>query len=570
MAKSPHWFATLSGYQKKWIASDVTSGLIIAALLVPQAIAYAFLAGLPAQAGLYASLLPILVYVILGTSPALAVGPVAIVSLLTLEVLKPFADPGTSTYSDYASLLALETGAFLLVFYLIDLGRWTSFISHSVVSAFSSAAAILIVLNQLKYLTGLPIPREGGNETPILYLLQHWQQISWPTFLIASGSLTLLFFWPKVIQGLSRIDRLNPINWQLVSKMGPLLAVVLGIVLVSSHQLPVSTVGLIPSGLPTLAVPDWFSLDWRGLLPSAAIIALIGYLEGLAVSRAMKKPDQDGTTARINPNQELLAIGMANISAALSQAYPVAGGFGRSMVNHASGARSQLASLVTLLGIVTILLFATYFFESLPHAVLGAIVSIAVLPLVKFKDGVKAWAYQKADGLVWLVTFVSVLLVNTETGIAVGILLSLMLYLGRSQAPHIAEIGRVGNSDHFRNLERHEVVSSEKVLLVRIDENLYFANGEYLEHYIEDKLSHRPKTKHLILVGSSINYVDYAGYESLLSLITTLEKKEIQTHLAEFKGPVMDQLRSTDLESHLRPGQVFMTASEGLRKLGGV
>jgi len=551
-----HLFPTLRGYQRDWFSADLSAGLIVAILIVPQAIAYAFLAGLPAEMGLYAALLPLFMYALLGTSPTLAVGPVAIVSLMTLEALSPLATSDIPA-SAYASTLALLVAGFMLLFYLIGLGRWTSFISHTVISAFTSAAAIVIVMNQVKHLTGLSIPREGLFFQPLLSAAEQLQNINWPALWLGAAILIMLILWPKLTSG-------------KLSKAGPLLAVIMGLVVYATSGVDIKTVGHIPSGLPSLEIPavlaeHWRTLAWDKLLPSASVIALIAYLESLSVGTAMALQ----TRHRLDANQELLALSGANLVASLSQAYPVAGGFGRSMVNMAAGAKTQLAALITLLLVALVCLFFSSWFTTLPNTVLGAIIIAAVIPLIKWQDGLHAWHYHKSDGLIWLVTFSAVLATNAETGILIGISLSLLMYLKRTSQPHIAEVGRYQDSDHFRNVDRHDVTTCPELLLIRVDENLYFANSQYLEDYIQQRLQSKPKTKHIILIGSAINHIDFNGYETLLRLLLQLEETGIQLHLAEFKGPVMDQLASSELLMKLNAGKVFFTASDALRELCG-
>ncbi|MDP2504751.1 MULTISPECIES: SulP family inorganic anion transporter [unclassified Oceanobacter] len=559
-------FSTLRHYQREWFSADLTAGLVVAILLIPQGIAYAFLAGLPPQAGLYAALLPLFIYAVLGTSPSLAVGPAAIVSLMTLEALQQLSTPGGAEFSQLAAALAALTGLFLLLFYLIGLGRWTTFISHSVISGFSSAAAIVIIINQSKSLTGMSVPRQDSLADTLWYVLQHLGQAIPAVVVLSVAAILLLKLWPLLCRVL--IAEHWKMLRELLGRSGPLVLIVLGITLVPALHLPADIVGDIPSGLPVLTLPQQLTIDqWQSLIPSALLIALIGYLESLSVATAMARRVK---TSGLDANRELLALGIANLGAAVSQAYPVAGGFGRSMVNQAAGARSQLAGLITLAGIVLVLVVATSWFTVLPKALLGAIIVVAVLPLINFQDGLHAWRFQKSDGVVWLMTFLAVLATNAEIGISLGILLSLILYLRRSSEPHIAEIGRYKNSDHFRNIQRHDVSTSPHVLMIRVDENLYFANSHYLNTFIIRRLEQSPDIHHVVLVGSAINHIDFNGYEGLLELHEQLQSLNILLHMAEFKGPVMDLLENTDWLERIQPGQVFFTASEALKELGHV
>ncbi len=554
---------TLQRYQRQWLSADLTAGLIVAILITPQAIAYAMLAGMPPQTGLYAALLPVVLYALLGTSPVLAVGPVAIISLMTFEALQPLSSPGSSDYAVLAAGLALLTGLWMLIFFLIDLGRWTTFISHSVITAFTSAAAILIVLSQLKHMTGLSVPADAAFWQPLIALMSQPDQLQWPVMALSGGALLLLLSWQY---GMPHLTRSLPSQLaSLLNKAAPLIVVAAGILLVSNTGLTVSVVGALPEGLPSLRFPDLTLAQWQSLLTSSAVIALIGYLESLSVAQALA--DRKGP--RLKTNQELLALGSANLVAAVSQSFPVAGGFGRSVVNHAAGARTQLASLITAALVALICLFATRLFVDLPNAVLAVIIMVAVWPLIRFREGWQAWRYQKSDGLIWLITFSGVLLAGAESGILAGMTLSLILYLKRTSEPHIAEIGRVGQGDHFRNVRRHRVTTSPVVALIRIDENLYFANSRFLQDTIEHTLQQRSGVAHVVLVGSAINHVDFAGMETLQHLLHDLRERGVQLHLAEFKGPVMDQLKRSELLQELAPGRIFFTASEALRELGG-
>ena len=564
---------TLSGYQRRWLMSDITAGLVVAALITPQAMAYALLAGMPPQAGLYAALLPVLAYALLGSSPILAVGPVAVISLMTFETLHNVATPGSAEYLSMASALALLTGLWLLLFYLIDLGRWTTFISHSVISAFTSATAILIVVSQLKYITGIPLPGGSSLWQTATHLSNDYPQWQPEAVAIALAALLLLYSWQWLIPKIT--SRLPLWLSSLLNKAGPLAAVAMGIAVVQAVTPTIATIGELPAGLPVLALPALTIDQWQTLLPAAAVIALIGYLSSLSVAEALA-PLPDSTSAanaepstppRLRTNQELLALGIANLAAAISQAFPVAGGFGRSVVNRAAGARTQLASIITVVLVALVCLFASRLFMDLPYAVLAVIIVSAVLPLISFSDARRAWHFQKSDGLVWLTTFTAVLAAGAVDGILLGMVLSLVLYLRRSSEPHIAEIGRVGDSDHFRNVKRHQVTTSTQVLMIRIDENLYFANGQYLEDVIRQRLQSGGHIRHVVLVGSAINHIDFSGFETLQHLLRELRKQHIQLHLAEVKGPVMDQLGKTNLLEELAPGQVFFTASEALRTL---
>lgn len=553
---------TLYRYKRQWLGADFIAGLIVAILITPQAIAYALLAGLPPEAGLYSALLPVLVYALLGSSPLLAVGPAAIISLMTLEALHKLAPIASPQYVTLAAALAFLVGLWLILFWLIDLGRWTTFISHTVISAFTSATAILIVTSQLPAVLGIQAEGSSNLHHGLSTLWQHLEEIQWSTLAFALLTLLFLQLWQKSMPRLSR-PLPSPIA-SLLNKSGPLLAVILGILYMNFAHPTLEVVGSLPQGLPQLGFPNLTFEQWQTLLPSSAILALIAYLSSLSASEALAEKGR----VHIDSNQELLALGATNIAAALSQAFPTGGSFSRSLVNKAAGAQTQMAGIFTVIFVALFCVFANHFFTLLPQAVLAVIILVAAWPLVKFDDGIRAWKFQKSEGLIWLMSFIVVLLSGAEQGILIGIILSLALYLKRTREPHIAEIGRVGQSDHFRNVLHHQVNTSAAVLMIRIDENLYFANCNYLQNIITLRLSYRREIRHVVLVGSAINYIDYNAFETLNQLLHLLREQNIVLHLAEFKHPVLKQLTDTSLLTDLAPGRVFFTASAALKELG--
>lgn len=554
---------TLLPWDATRLIPDISAGVIIAIMLVPQAIAYAFLAGLPPEAGLFASLLPLLAYALLGSSPTLAVGPVAIISLMTLDALHGVVEVSGANYPAYATLLAAMTGTWLLIFFTIGLGSWTSFISHSVISGFTSAAALVIIISQLTYFTGLEVPRGGPGWEPLRFTVEHWWDIALTPLLLGIGGIILVLVWQQMIPVVSARLKLNSSLATLVNRSGPLILIISATLVTLGFQLNTDTVGMIPSGLPSLSFPAVSTMNWQALLLPSAILALIIFLESLSIANTMAREQK----RRILPNQELLALGIANLAASITQAMPVAGGFGRSMVMVSSGARSQWAAVVTFIAMVIVALVAGRWFQYLPEAILGAIITVATWPLFRWQDGWKAWKFQRSDGLVWFVTFATVLGTNAETGIITGVGLSLFLYLKRTSQPHIAEVGRIENTDQFRNILRHKVQTTSGIMLIRVDENLYFANSDFLVDYILGKVLRNHDLRHVVIVGTAINHIDFCGVEALELLHERLLEQNIQLNLAEFKGPVMDQLARSDLLKHLSAKQVFFTASEALKSL---
>lgn len=555
---------SLQGYQPAWFSADLLAGLIVAVLITPQSIAYALLAGLPPQAGLYSALLPVAVYAFLGSSRLLAVGPVAIISLMTFDALHQLAPPNTQEYMLLAAALAGLTGLWLLLFWLIDLGRWTTFISQSVISAFTSATALLIVLSQLHHVLGVNASGYADFYHTFIGLLGEVHLSDLTTVTLSCIALVALLLWQYQMPKLTHALPKSLAN--LINKSGPLLIVTAGILFVHYSGLGVNTVGELPSGLPSFGLPNLAFSQWQQLINSAAIIALICYITSLSASEALTMISKEENSTN-NNTQELLALGAANVAAAFTQAFPIAGSFSRSVVNQAAGAKSQLAGLITVLLVLLICVFATGLFSQLPQAILAIIIIASAWPLISFVDGVSAWRFQPSDGLVWFISFFAVLVAGAETGILAGMLLSLALYMKRTSEPHIAEIGRVANSDHFRNVLHYKVTTNPKILMIRIDENLYFANSRYLLKVIRQRMEARDGIKHVVLVGTAINHIDYNGLQTLQLLLKGLDEHHYQLHLAEFKMPVIQQLQHTSFLTDMQPGRLFFNASEALKEL---
>ena len=564
------WFPLvqwLKDYKKETLISDSVAGIIVAVMLVPQGMAYAFLAGLPPQMGLYAGIIPLFIYGLLGSSRSLAVGPVAIASLMTGEAVSSFAQSGTELYIATAMVLALLTGLVLLLMYLLRLSALVNFLSHSVITGFTSAAALMIAVSQLKYVFGLEVERGDHFSRTLLNLLDGLPGANLATVLISVLSFLLLWYCKQHLARVLRIIGVSSGVADALAKAGPMFAILAGVLVVAVFELNqgygVSIVGTIPAGFPDFQLLPFDLQWWQKLLPAAVLIALVGFLESVSVGTALASKRRE----RIKPDQELLALGAANLGAAFSGAYPVAGGFGRSMVNDASGARTTIASLITATGMALTVLFFTSWFYFLPKAVLGVIVIMAVLPLIDLTGIQKIWRFNRADALTLAVTFVAVLLMGVEAGLIAGVVLSVALLLHRNSHPHMAVVGRVGDSEHFRNVERFNVQTNPGCLGLRIDENLYFANTRYIEDEVMLIVSQQPNLKHLVLICSAINFIDASALETLEMLRENLKESGITLHLADVKGPVMDQLQETDFIEHMSPGRVFLSTHEAMQSL---
>ncbi|WP_298404051.1 SulP family inorganic anion transporter [uncultured Chloroflexus sp.] len=557
----------LRRYQREHLPSDVVAGIVTAIMLIPQSMAYAQLAGLPPQIGLYASVAPLIVYALLGTSGQLSVGPVAITSLLVFSGVSPLATPGSERYIQLVLLLAFMVGAIKLALGVLRLGAILNFISHPVLAAFTSASALIIAVGQLKYILGYRIGGEHIYET-IAQAIAGLGQTNLVTLAIGLGSIGLLLFFRQGLRPLLRRAGLPPLAVTLIVSGAPLLAVILGIVIAQAFQLDqtakVAVVGAIPPGLSPLSMPAMTMADAQALLPTALTIVLVSVVESIAVAKALASKRRQA----IDPDQELVALGAANITASFFSGYPVTGGFARSVVNAQAGAITGLASLITAAGIALILLFFTPIFYYLPQAVLAATVIVAVIGLVDLREPQRIWRTNRGDAFTWLLTFVAVLALGIETGIFVGVASALVLYLWRTSRPHIAIVGRLGESEIYRNVERHPVKTWPHVVAVRVDESLYFANTRYLEQTLLRIVAERPEVKHLVLIGSAINFIDSSALHTLDSLIDSLHDAGVEFHLADIKGPVMDRLKQSELLDKIGQDHIHMTTHAAMLALG--
>ena len=557
----------LPSYSKALLPGDIMAGSIAAIVLLPQAMAYAMLAGLPPQSGLYSCILPILLYAVLGSSRILAVGPVGLTSLMVGSVIAGLNLGSEAEIVFVAVNLALLSGGLLVLMFVFRFGSIVNFISYPVLSGFTSAAALIIGVSQLKHLLGIDVARGAHFYETITNLVNAAHTINLATTTLGIAGIAVILGIRTAILNRFLVALLPKMIYAVVSKSGPLIAVIGGIVFVWAFKLDrfsgVSIVGEIPSGLPGLLIPRG---DWElfgQLLPMATVIAIVGFLSSVSVAKALASKNRQ----KIDANQELLALGCANIGAAFSGGYPVAGGLGRSMVSFSAGANTQLASMLTALLIAVSLIFLTPLLYYLPRAVLAAIIIVAVFGLFDLKTLKHVWVYDKSEAACLLITFFAVLIIGIEWGIFLGALVSIGIHLRRSSEPHIAIVGRVGNTEHFRNIERHSVTTCSHVIAMRVDENLYFANTSFLEDYIMALIADHQQAKHLVLICSAVNKIDSSALELLDTLIERLRYVGVSLHLAEVKGPVMDRLKKTSFLARLEPGQVFLSTHVAMQTL---
>ena len=551
-------------YDRGALSNDMMAAVIVTIMLIPQSLAYALLAGLPPVVGLYASILPLVAYALFGTSRTLAVGPVAVVSLMTASAAGAVAAQGTPEYLEAAITLAALSGVMLAVLGFLRLGFLANLLSHPVISGFITASGILIATSQVKHVLGV---KGGGENWPemLANLARDIGDINLNTVAIGVFA-TAFLFWvrkgaKKALTGLG----LKPRAADMAAKAGPVVAVALTIAAAVSFGLQdegVKLVGAVPQGLPPFAVPSTDMGLIAQLWVPALLISIIGFVESVSVAQTLAAKRRQ----RIDPDQELVGLGASNIASAFSGGYPVTGGFARSVVNFDAGAETPAAGAYTAVGIALASLFLTPLLFYLPVATLAATIIVAVLSLVDLKTPGTLWRYSKSDFSAHLATIGITLLAGVELGVIAGVLVGLLLYLWRASRPHAAIVGRVPETEHFRNVERHDVFTVPHVLSIRIDESLTYLNARWLEEYVLEAVADRPDVRHVILMASAVNEIDASGLESLEAIDHRLSDGGIKLHLSEVKGPVMDRLTRTHFLEQLS-GRVFLSQNRAFREL---
>lgn len=539
----------MSNYKKENLKGDITAGITVGVMLVPQGMAYAMLAGLPPIIGLYASVIPVLIYALLGTSNQLAVGPVAIVSLMTAAGVGALANGSVEVYIAYAVLLSLMVGGMQLFMGLGRFGFLVNFLSHPVISGFTSAAALIIGFSQLKHLLGVDISR-SHHIHEILY--NAWLQISdvhMITFVIGITSVAILL-------SVKKIKPMFP---------GALLVVVLSTLLVWAmglDQSGVKIVGDVPAGLPSFAFPSW---DWNAmseLLPTAIAISMVGFMESISVAKAFARRNRYD----VNPNQELIALGAANIAGSFFKGYPVTGGFSRTAVNGQAGANTPLSSIITAILIAIVLLFLTPLFYYLPNAVLAAIIMTAVFGLVDIKEVKHLNKVKRSDLVMLVITFFATLTLGIEMGILTGVAVSLLWFVVKTTRPHVAVLAQVPGTDTFKNIERRsDVKPVDDVLILRVDAQFYFGNASFLKDLVKSHINKaETKLKAIIIEAASINQLDASADATLHELLEELSASNIKLYFASVKGPVMDVMQRSGFDKKLGSDHYFLNLKDAV------
>lgn len=559
----PAWIAQ---YPRKELPADLLAGVIVTILVLPQSLAYALLAGLPPQAGLYASIVPVIVYALFGSSMVQAVGPVAITAIMTYSVLAPIAMPQSPEYIALAAALSLLSGLIILIAGLLKLGFLSQLLSRPVIAGFISGSAVLIVFSQLKQIFGLAV---AGNE-PLPILAALMLQVAHPdhpvTLVMGGSALFLLLGGRYLLPELLKRAGMNADKRAFITRLTPLLVIVLATGAVHAFELDgkhgIAVIGGVAAQLGDikLHLPDAGSL--RLLVIPALLVALIGMVQNISMSQALAIKRRE----RVDANRELLGLGSANIAAAFYGGMPVGGGVSRSAINVAAGAQTPLASIVSAVVMIAVVLGAAPWFARVPLAALAASIIVAAIGMIDLRSLRQAWAYDRADALAYLGTALGLLLLGLEAGIALGILLSLATLLLHASKPHIAVIGRIPDSEHFRNIERHAVETIPGVLMLRIDESLFFGNLNAVEARLSQELAKAGDIHDVVLIMSAINRVDTTAMEFLTDLNHDLLGRRIRLHLAEIKGPVQDRLLRSALWKSLS-GQVFLSVNSAFETL---
>lgn len=560
------WFpaiAWLKSYNGEYLSGDLLAAIIVVIMLIPQSLAYAMLAGLPAEMGLYASITPLVVYALMGTSRVLSVGPVAIMSLMTAAALGSLG-LAPDQYIVAAMTLAFMSGALLILLGFLQFGFVANFMSHPVVTGFVTASALIIALSQVQYLLGI----SSHGYTLAELLLSLWataSKLNTATVALAAPTLLWLFWSRKGVANILKKIGVSHSTAVLIGRFCPIFAVAFTTLITwgfDLDRLGVAIVGDVSAGLPEFTMPSFTLETWRMLGGSAILIATIGFVESISLAQGLAAKRRE----RIDPDQELLGLGAANVVSSFFGGFPVAGSLSRSVVNYDAGAATPAAGLFAAVLMVTATLILVPTLHYLPRATLAATIIAAVWSLVDLDILRTAWRYSKADFLAVFFTIVLTLIAGVEIGVASGVLVSLIVHLYKTSRPHVAVVGELPGTEHFRSVTRHNVETHEAILSIRIDESLYFANTRYLEDMIYGLIAQRPRLNHVILMCTAVNEIDMSALESILTMNKRLDELGIKLHLSEVKGPVMDRLERTDFLSKLS-GNVYLSQHQAVEAL---
>ena len=547
----------ISNYSSGFLKRDLFAGITVAALLIPQGMAYALIAGLPPIYGLYAALTPQIIYALLGTSRQLAVGPVALDSLLVATGLGALSIDDPSQYILMAIFLAFLVGAIQLLMGLFRMGFIISFLSKPVIIGFTSAAAVIIGLSQLKYIMGIELSQSNQLHIFIQSLINSNSSVHFMTIIISITSVVFILL-------IKKLNRKIP---------SALIAVILGILWVYFNGLDkqgVSVVGVIPEGLPSFQTPSFEVGSLKKLFPTAFTLALVAFMEAISIGKTMEEKHKNYV---IDPNQELIALGSANIIGSFFQSYPTTGGFSRTAVNDQAGAKTGVAALVTALSVAIILMFFTHWFYFLPKAVLASIIITAVINLVDFKFAIRLYKKRKDEFVILVITFLATLFLGITEGILLGILISLLLLVYRASMPHYAFLGRIGNTNYFKNVNRfpEEIIQREDLIILRFDAQLFFGNIQFFKELVLNTIKEKEKVvKGFVINARAINYIDSTASEQLYDLILSLQKKGIRVMVVGAIGPARDIILKGKIIKILKKQNLFITSGDATDDFDGI
>lgn len=564
------WFPILRWgrtYDRGLFAADLTASAVVTLLLIPQSLAYAMLAGMPPVTGLYASIVPMLVYALMCSSTVLGPGPAALRSIMSLATVGTVAGASSVDFIAASAVLAVMVGLALLVMGGLRMGFMASFLSQPVLSGFITASGLLIAASQLKHVLGAPVAGDGLLSF-LRSLVQQLGHVHGLTLAVGLGSLALLWAARRWLKPALRGLGVPALVADLTTKAAPLLVLVLSIVLTTALDWPaqgLAVVGDIPQGLPSLVLAPLLGVPAstvQALVVPALLIAVMTFIEQISIAQGLAAKRRE----RVDVNAEMRAMGGANLAAGLTGAFAVGASFSRTSVVAESGGRTPASGLITALLLSLTALFLTPWLHNLPMAVLAATILISLGTLIDFRSFAPNWRYARADFAAQALTFGVTLLSDLVTGLTVGVIASLTLQIWRSSRPHIAVVGNVPGTEHYRNVLRHTVVTQPHILGLRVDESLFFANARYLEDRVSAELATHPAVRHVVLQCTAVNDIDASALESLRSIHQRLQDAGVQLHLSEVKGPVMDRLRRSDFLDRLS-GRVFLTHHQAIHEL---
>jgi SulP family sulfate permease len=554
-------------YSRRTFTNDVVVACIVTIMLIPQSLAYALLAGLPPQVGLYASMAPLVLYAIFGSSRTLAVGPVAVASLMTAAAAATIAAQGSPEYLGATIALAAISGLLLLALGLLRLGFLANFLSHPVISGFITASALQIAAGQLAPILGIKAHGESFVDL-VKSMVPNLGHVNPYTAAIGFGSLAFLFWVRRGLKPLLRRFGIGERPADMLAKLGPVVAIAATTAAVWGFSLTehgVRIVGTVPKGLPKLTLPPFEAGLWAKLVVPALLISIVGYVESISIALTLAAKRRQ----RVDPDQELIALGMSNVGAAVSGGFPVTGGFARSVVNFEAGAETPAAGAFTAVGIALATLFLTPLLYFLPNATLAATIIVAVLSLMDLGALKKTWSYSWADGAAMAATILLTLVEGVEAGLLAGVGLAIFLHLYATSKPHVAVVGQIPGTMNFRNVARHEVVTDPAILSLRVDASLYFPNARFLEEHVNEAVAANPAVRNVILECPAVNTIDFSALESLEAINHRLKDGGITLHLSEVKGPVMDRLKRSHFLEELT-GKVHLTQFDAVSSINPV